>query len=107
MSTRKSTVKKAASKADAKRARDVARIESWKSELRKSPEYRAREAARQRERMEQLRKDAAVGRSAQFALNGIVSALLSYGGLGDAIDFAIERALDARGVKPRTRRAGK
>lgn len=92
--------KKPASKADAKKARDVARIEAWKTSHRKSPEYRAQEAARQRERMEQLRTEAAVGRSAQSSLNAIVSVLLSYGGLGDAIDFAIERALDARGVKP-------
>ena len=99
--------KKPASKAASKKARDVARIESWKTAHRKSAEYRAQEAARQRERMEQLRKDAAVGRSAQGALNAIVSVLLSYGGLGDAIDFAVERALDARGLKPRTGRAGK
>ena len=98
---------KTGSKADARKARDVARIEAWKAGHRKSAEYRAQEAARQRERMEQLRKDAAVGRSVKSALNSIMTSMWVYGGLGAAVEMAIERALDARGVKPRTRRAGK
>lgn len=99
--------RKPASKAASKKARDVARIESWKTAHRKSAEYRAQEAARQRERMEQLRKDAAVGLSVKSALNSIMTSMWVYGGLGAAVEMAIERALDARGVKPRTRRAGK
>lgn len=88
-------------KTASKKARDVERIEAWKKTHRKSAAYRAQENARQRARMEQLREEAAVGRSAQGALNAIVAVLLAHGGLGGAIELAIERALDARGVKPR------
>lgn len=56
----------------------------------------ASENERLRADIVKLRDEAAIGRSVQCALNSITTVLMVYGGLGNAIDMAVKRALDAR-----------